>query len=111
MGVRVYLAGKQASWALKAGKALTAARNLARGVAAEKFAHAAIKLRHPLSRVVHNRGAASYGLKGRPDFRVTSRFNNRIIRVYEIKTGGARLSAAQRYNQRVLGNRYKILRW
>ncbi len=103
--------GKQASWALKAGKALVLARNVARGAAVEKFAHAAIKMRHPLSKVTFNRGAAGFGLKGRPDFTVTNRVTNKIVRAYETKSGNARLSVAQKYNQRLLGNKYKILRW
>lgn len=103
--------GKQASWIVKAGKAAVVTRNSLRGKAVERIAHAAVKMRHPLSKVTHDKGAASYGLRGRPDLRVTSRITNKIIRVYEIKSGGAKLSAAQKYNQKLLGNKFKIWRW
>lgn len=55
-------------------------------------------------------GIAALGLGGRPDFTVYNR-SGQIKRVYEIKSGNARLSPAQKSNQIKLKSNFKLVRW
>jgi RHS repeat-associated protein len=82
--------------------------NAAKGRAVERVAQSAIRIRHPVARIVNNRKVNT--LRGRPDFVVYNR-SNKIIRVYEVKSGKAKLSAHQKANQAKMGRNYRVLRW
>lgn len=69
-----------------------------------------IKSGEPFSRTRIDHNLSAKGLRGRPDFTVYNR-SGQIKRVYEIKSGNARLSPAQKSNQIKLKSNFKLVRW